>query len=537
MMCPKPEVLSQWVDGSLDERDAASVDRHVAICVDCSAKSLGLRAAGDWVASAVEPGPSCLSVDEMASALESGKIPVHARTCPRCAAEFQALKPEKETRRATRRREKPAAPARAWAVAAAVFVAVGILLVVASSQSTAPKVEFAYRPPTPLNREPAQPVPPFKPVVPKAPAPPVQEPVPPPVQEPVAPPQVPAPPPEVKPPPVVEVTPTIENPTPAVRSRVGETVVAQAPPRVAAALNVKSGVLSALTVDGKWAKPPEIREGMTLRADGRTTVEFAQAKVTLDSASRFSVSKDEFVLLGGALSAEVSTGGHFVLVLDEQRFFPNTRTARVLLCAKPGLFLVEEGSAKWRDTVLREGAEYSVKKDSVEAKKGRSLTYAGRARETLTWRLDLSNPNALKKNVVGRIDKDGDARMLVSEPMGGGGPYGQVYYNNGGEAAPVFTVKPNTAIRFRYYLREPGHLELVMWNGTKAENFNKVLEPVVRQWTTVTVYARDVAANKGGKPVTCEVGDKYTSVGLFVGSAAMPSEVYVDRLEILEIDR
>jgi hypothetical protein len=127
--------------------------------------------------------------------------------------------------------------------------------------------------------------------------------------------------------------------------------------------------------------------------------------------------------------------------------------------------------------------------------------------------------------------------MLASESMGGGAYYAHLTYNNGGEAAPVFTVKPTTAIRFRYFLREPGHLELVMWNGTKAENFNKVLEPVLRQWTTVTVYAKDVPANKGGKPVTCEVGDKYTSVGLFVGLAGMPSEVYIDRLEILEIDR
>jgi hypothetical protein len=127
--------------------------------------------------------------------------------------------------------------------------------------------------------------------------------------------------------------------------------------------------------------------------------------------------------------------------------------------------------------------------------------------------------------------------MLVSEPSNGGIFYGTVIYNNGGEAAPVFTVKPNTAIRIHYYLREPAYLELVMWNGTRGENFNRTLEPVVRQWTSMTVYARDVAANRGGKPVTCEVGDKYTSVGLFVGKAGMPSEVYIDRLEILEIDR
>jgi hypothetical protein len=352
---------------------------------------------------------------------------------------------------------------------------------------------------------------------------------------PAPPPQNPAPAPEVKPPAVVESTPTIENPTPSVREPLKETVTQSA--RVVAALNLKSGSLSALLTDGKWAKPARIEEGMTLRADGRVQVEFAQARVTLDSASRFSVSKDEFALLDGGLSAEVAPGGHFILVLDEQRFFPQTQNARILLCAKPDRLILEEGNAKWKDAMLHEGTEYSVKKGQVEAKRARSLPAAARAREQLTWRMDLSNANTVKKNVVGRVDKDGSERTLVSVPLSDGVFYATAVYNNGGEAQPVFTVKENTAIRFRYYLREPGHLELVMWNGTKGENFNKPLEPVVRQWTTVTVYAKDVPVNRGGKPVTCEVGDKYTSVGFFVGKAGMPSELYIDRLEILEIDR
>jgi hypothetical protein len=538
MTCPKPELLSQWVDGSLNPLVGGAVARHAETCAACAKKARELRAVGAWISSASEPGPACLSIGDMASALESGRIPLHIRTCPRCASEFRALKPEKETRRATRRRERAETPLRAWAAAAAVMVAVGILLVIASSQNSSPKVQFAYRPPTPLNREPSTPVPPFPAATPKAPVPAAPAPV----QAPV-PALLPAPP---QPAPAPEATPAPAPipPAPKPASPVPTDVVEPATPtlvppgRAIAALSVRSGALSALTVDGKWAKPVRVEEGMTLRADGRTTLDFAQARVTLDSSSRFSVSREEFALLEGGLSAEVSTGGHFVLVLDEQRFFPQTQSARVLLCAKPDRLLIEEGSAKWKDTVLREGTEFGVKKDSVEPKKLRSLpAAAARAREQLTWRMDLGNVNLVKKNVVGHIENSSEGRMLVSEPASEGGFYGRLAYNTGGEAAPVFTVRPNTAIRIRYYLREPGHLELVMWSGTKQENFNKVLEPVVRQWTTVTVYARDVAANTGGKPVTCEVGDKYTSVGFFVGTAAMPSEVYVDRLEILEIDR
>src|SRR6185295_11614381 len=186
----------------------------------------------------------------------------------------------------------------------------------------------------------------------------------------VVPDRVPAPPPQ-NPPPVPDPAqaPTVETPAKAepapspVKEPVRETATAPTPaPRVVAALNLKSGSLSALTTDGKWAKPSRIEEGMTLRADGRTQVEFAQARVTLDSAARFSVNKDEFALLEGGLSADVAPGGHFILVLDEQRFFPQTQNARVLLCAKPDRLILEEGNAKSKDAMLHEGTEYSVKK-------------------------------------------------------------------------------------------------------------------------------------------------------------------------------
>jgi hypothetical protein len=128
--------------------------------------------------------------------------------------------------------------------------------------------------------------------------------------------------------------------------------------------------------------------------------------------------------------------------------------------------------------------------------------------------------------------------MLVSDAVPNGTFfYGQSSYYNGGEEQPLFTVKANTAIRFHYYLTQPGILELVLKNATKDENFNKPLEPVVRQWTTVTLYARDVPANRGGKNVTCEVGDRYTGATWFVGKPGVAADVYIDRFEILEIDR
>src|SRR6185295_7564087 len=92
MICPGAEQLSRWADGTLDSREAAVVARHAETCEACRRKAEELRAAGAWVASVGEPGPSCLSAEAMAAVLESGRAPAHVRTCPRCAAEFRSLR-------------------------------------------------------------------------------------------------------------------------------------------------------------------------------------------------------------------------------------------------------------------------------------------------------------------------------------------------------------------------------------------------------------------------------------------------------------
>ena len=151
----------------------------------------------------------------------------------------------------------------------------------------------------------------------------------------------------------------------------------------------------------------------------------------------------------------------------------------------------------------------------------------------------LKNENTARKNIGGLIEKDVQGvKYLVSDTAHNPAIfYGQASYFSTGDEPPLFTVKPNTAIRFRYYLTQPGLLELVLKNITKDENFNLPLDPVVKQWTTVTLYARDVPVNQGGEKVTCDLGDKYLGVTWFVGKPGVASEVYIDRLEILEIER
>jgi hypothetical protein len=531
MTCPKPEVLSQWADGSLDPHESLVVGRHAETCAACGRKASELRAVGSWIKSAGVAGPSCLSAEEMATVIEGGRVPAHVRTCPRCASEFRALRGAE--RKATRRRHKPQAPATAWAAAAAVFIAVGVLVFVANQQ-TRPVEKTQVRVPTrPENTEPPKlPEPP--PVVPK-PKPPVEDP---PLK----------PNPLLKDPPVVSPTPTpapaappVNPPTPApsqpqpVKPVAPPTVVATAPPTFAS-VNVRSGGLSSLA-DGKWVKAAKVEEGVALRADGRTQIEFAQAKITLDGSSRFTLSRNELALTDGGMSAEVAVGSRFTLVLDEQRVIPQAFSTRVMFCARPDRVVVEEGSAKIKDTLLGEGVEHLVKKDKVEAQKRRTLPAAARSPELKVFRMNLTQQIVVQTKVYGSVQRDGERRLLVSEPTSDGIFYGKAGYGHGEADGPLFVVKPNTAIRFRYYMTQPGHLELVLKNITKDENFNRTIDAVAKQPTTVTLYVRDILPNLGGKKVTCDVGDAYLGVTWFVGKPGSPTEIYIDQFEIVEIDR
>jgi hypothetical protein len=537
MTCPRPELLSQWADGSLDPRESLAVSRHAETCAACRGKAEQLRAVGDWITSAAGPGRACLSADDMAAVLEGGRVPAHVRTCPRCASEFRALRGA-ERKAATRRRQRPQqSPVMAWASAAAIFIAIGILVAVASQQS-APRPEPVVN--INIRQQPVEPLrplqPPAPPVAPKAP---VRDPLETAKNDFVRP-QPSTPKPLVEPP----ADPVVKGPTPGTpkpATVADPPLVTKKPvevPRAEAALNVKSGAL-AMLVDGKWSKASRFDEGVLLRAEGRTQLDFAQARITLDPASRFSVSKDDFSLSEGGISADVATHSKFALVLDEQRIVPQTQNGRVIFSAKPNAFVVDEGSAKLKDMLLPEGVEHVVKKGKIEAQTRRTLAAAARPREALLWKMNLGNENLVRNNISGHVERDTQgAKFLVSDAIKNNPIfYGQLSYFSTGDEPPLFTVKPNTAIRFHYYLSQPGPLEFVMKNITKDENFNLPLEPVVRQWTTMTVYARDILPNQGGKKVTCDVGDNYLGVTWFVGKPGVASTVYIDRFEIVEIDR
>jgi hypothetical protein len=277
-------------------------------------------------------------------------------------------------------------------------------------------------------------------------------------------------------------------------------------------------------------------EGALLRADGRTQIDFARARITLEGSSRFALSDEELSLGEGGLSAEVSPGSRFALSLGGVRIAPAAAFGRILLCARPDRVLIEEGFARAGETLLAEGVEHHVKKDRLEPQKRRTLPAAARPREVVTWRLDLASP-AVRKGLSGRIDVTAQGRVLAALPCEDRSIFAGFAGFSIFDEKGLFAVRPTTAVRFRYYLIQPAPLQFVAWNITKDENFNLDLESVHGQWTTVTLFIRDVPANPGGKKVSCEVGDRYRGAGLFVGKPHTPAELLLDRLEIVEIER
>jgi hypothetical protein len=525
MNCLDGEILSRWADRSLEPREASAVETHRAACAACRATSDALRAAVDALESLAEPGPACLDAEAMARVVDGAPVPVHVRLCPRCAAELLALRPAAK-KAATRRRVRSRASWVPWAAAAGVLVATGLLALVLRN---GPPPEILVKIPEAKRFLPPPPPPP----------PPAEEPPAIPVERPanLPLPLPPAPSKPVEPAPAVPAPPSPKaDPGPAAPEAPRATV-AEAP-RTVIAFQVRSGSVSA-QMDGRWARPALVEEGMTLRAEGRTQLEFAQARLTLEGNSRFSLAEEALTLVDGGLSAEIAQGSKLTLKVGDERIVPVTAVSRVLLCLRPERIVVDEGVARWRDLNLAGGVEHRLVKGRFEPVRRRSLPAAARPRETLTWRMDLTQAAAVRKAVQqGRVETVPEGRLLVSAPLPADTHFrAQAAYTNGGEEKPLFTVKPGTHLRFRYYLTDEASLELVMWNLTKSENFNLPFPAVSRQWTTVTIPVRDVPPNRGGKSAPCEVGDHYSSVGWFVGKGGAPAEVFLDLVEIVEIDR
>lgn len=527
MSCVDPEVLSRWVDGTLGRAEARAAGRHVLLCAACRAKADELRAAGEWLLRATEPGRGCLSAEEIAAVLEGAEAPAHAAACPRCAAEIAALKPRKRaTRRISIRRESTGT---AWfAAAAAVTLAVLGLVFLAQQQRPVKDVVVAPAEPEPV-RLPEEP-----PVRPQAP---IEIPRPLDLPDPVRPrPAVPVPAPKPSDPAPEKVEPPAPKPPAPAPAPSPRPTIVEPPAKRVLALSVKTGAISTLA-DGKWIRAARVEEGMPLRTEGRTSIEFAKARLTLDGASRFTLAADEVALADGAISFEAHPGSGLSLLLGPCRIVPMASAGRVLLAAKPDRVVVEEGAARWQEIVLHQGVEHQLKGDKLEPQKRRTLPAAARSREASVWRPDFKDA-AVRSRMRGRVDTLAEGIQVTSVPMENKAYFESTFGFTAVDERGFLATRPGTALRFRYFLSEPALLQLVVYNGTKRENFNLDLDPVAGKWTTVTVLFRDVPVNQGGdRTLKWEAGDRVWSFGCFVGKPGSTATLTVDQVEIVEVER
>jgi hypothetical protein len=276
---------------------------------------------------------------------------------------------------------------------------------------------------------------------------------------------------------------------------------------------------------------------MPLRAEGKTSVDLARARVTLEGSSHFTLAKDEVTLTDGSLSLEAQQGSTVSLILGGCRIQPMANAGRVLLSARPDRVVIDEGAARWQEIVLHQGVEHQVIREKLEPQKRRTLPAAARPREAPMWKPDFKDA-AIRSRIRGRIDTLPEGIQVVSVASDD-----RTYFQSqAGFQAPdergLFTLRPVTALRFRYFLSEPALLQLVVYNGSKRENFNLDLDPVTGRWTTATVYFRDIPVNQGGDHrLKFETGDRIWSVGWFVGKPGSSASLTVDSLEVVEVER
>lgn len=520
------------MDGTLGLREERGIRRHVDRCGRCSAKVDDLRAAVRWLGTVSEEGESCLSVEGMAAVLEGKLAGDHVETCPRCAAEFSALKAA--ARPVTSRIYRRRVPAAAWGVAASLAAAAAVLLLVLPL-SLPPEPEPIVAG-TPQARPVPSPIGPSAPVL-DAPLPPMR-PIPPvrPEPDPERPEAAPRP---AKPP--RPAAPDVRMPERRVARK------EPAPPRptvsgplvpATVAVDVRSGGLSALTGD-RWKKTRTVTEGRPLRADGRTRLDFARTRLTIESSSKFTLTRNQLSLTEGRISAEVHEGSPFALTLAGHRIVPQASIGRVLLSARPDRVVIDEGFAVSNEIVLHEGVEHHIRRGRLEPQRRRTLPGAARPREVVVWTLELDRIRRGDRRITaGSVGKHPEGYVLESGASKvPDHSASQIAYLSPDPAKGFVTVGEGTAIRFRYFLVRPARLHFVMWNLTKGENFERWIDAVHGRWTTVTLFFRDIPANPGGRKVVCEVGDRYRTITWNVGRPRDPAQLLIKGLEIVEVER
>ncbi len=439
-------------------------------------------------------------------AVESGLAGIRA---PRISSLVRA-KIAPRVRRPVRRPATSAAP---FAIAAAALLA-SVALVIAL---------FPKKPTEPVVRA----VPPrqLEPTVPELPKPEPVKPEPkPPEPEPVRPhePEPKPPEPPVKPPP--------EQPEPRPPEKPPQKTIEQPAAEIAAV--VRSGALS--VAGRKMTGSISIPAGTEFRADGRVRLEFANAAITLDAGSKGSLDVNAIALTDGEMLVDApgSTPLELRLATPVRSASP---VGRFVAFARPDAIFVDEGAARSGTMVLAEGRQYRLGAEPVAVKRTLGEKWkSSMARETVLWSCDFDSGKAPKGVSIDALF----AQKAVKTTKIEANPFYYAHVRLLSDDRKLFVAKPATHIRFRYFVKKATALTVQTQNLSKDENFEvTIAEPIVGEWTTVTLRVMDLPVNPGGKKAVVEAGDVFPWMRWLVGAPGKEAEAIIDDLQVLEITR
>ena len=346
-------------------------------------------------------------------------------------------------------------------------------------------------------------------------------------------PDLPRPPPPVPPPPEPSPLPAPEppaRPSPAPEPPARE----PAPPaptvperRVEVAVVVRSGALSA----GGRRLPAgdlSLAAGDEFRAEGRTRIELAGASLQLEGGSRASVQPGAFALHDGEALVEGAIELRLACVVR-----PLPSPGRFIAIARPDRIVIEEGGARAGGVLLAEGRQYRLGREPA-AEKRTLASRAARPRETPVWSASFDGAKLPSPDLraSGAFAQDALRSTRVDS---------EYCWGSAGLASAelrLFTAKPTTHVRFRYFMKRSAPVLVQLWNMTRSENFQvEIAEPAAGAWTTITVRAFDLPANPGGRKVAVGAGDVFSTIGWNVGRPGEEAEILVDDFAVVEIGR
>jgi hypothetical protein len=272
--------------------------------------------------------------------------------------------------------------------------------------------------------------------------------------------------------------------------------------------------------------------GNEFRAQGRTRVDVAGGSLTFEANARARFDAVNAVALADGemlVDMPAATAPELRLASTVR---PLASPGRFVAVARPDRIVIDEGAATSGDALLAEGKQYRLGREVAPER--RTLN-APRAKEAVVWTATFDRGKLPPETKVeGFLVQN----ALKSKEERGSTFYASQIYLQALDLK-LYVAKPATHVRFRYFMRKRAAFVVQSQNVSKNENFQvSVDEPVVGEWTTLTLRVMDLPVNPGGiRGLTVEAGDQFSWIRWMVGKPGEDAELSIDDLQVVEIAR